>query len=282
MNILVVGADTKGSWAMRGVQLGGEIGARVTVKPNALDWAWAEIVVLVKRAAVRWGAQAQRAGVPVVWDVLDFWAQPEENGLSRDEMIAKVKWIQQQAGVTALIGATRAMAADIGGVYLPHHCRLWLQPAPIRVAAAVVAYEGQRKYLGRWAKALESSCAALGLRFVVNPHDIREADVLVSFREGRWDGWACRQWKSGIKHVNAMVAGRPIVCQASAAWDDFRPVGMFIDNIEALTEALRLSLLPEVREEAYEYACRTAVTYQLSAVALEYADILRQVARRAA
>lgn len=282
MNILMVGADTKGAWKMRGVQLGGAIGARVTVSPEPYDWDWADLVVLVKRAAIRWQAEARRVKVPVVWDVLDFWAQPEDNDKPREVLIEQVRMIQQAAGVRLLIGATKAMASDIGGVYLPHHCRVGLQPAPIREKAAVVAYEGQRKYLGRWAKALEQSCAELGLRFVVNPTDIREADVLVSFRDGQWDGWACRQWKSGIKHVNAIVAGRPMVSQSSAARDELRPFGKVVDTPEDLTEALNMAAVREFRAEVYEYGQKAAGAYQLYPWSLAYGDILEEVTRRAA
>lgn len=282
MNILVVGAEGKGSWQMRGIQLGGAVGARATTRPVQSDWDWADLIVLVKRAAVRWRAEARRARVPVVWDVLDFWAQPDDNGLTREEMIAKVMAVQQTAGVTALIGATRAMAVDIGGVYLPHHCRLGLQPSPTREKAEVVAYEGQRKYLGRWAKALEESCAALGLRFVVNPPDIRSADVLVSFRDGRWDGWACHQWKSGVKHVNAIVAGRPIVSQYSAACRELDARGVVVLRMEDLTDSLRVAALLETRIAAYEYSRTAGCFYQLPAVAREYSDILWKVSRRAA
>lgn len=281
MNILMVGVGS-GSWQMRGVQLGGAIGARVTASPRPSDWAWADLVVLVKRAAMRWQVQARRLTVPVVWDVLDFWAQPEDNHLTRDDMIAKVRAVQQAAGVTALIGATGAMAADIGGVYLPHHCRLGLQPAPIREKAEVVAYEGQRKYLGRWAKALEQSCDALGLRFVVNPPNIRDADVLVSFRDGKWDGWACRRWKSGIKHVNAIVSGRPIVSQPAAARDELRPFGLVIETPAGLTEAISAASARECRADVYEYSLKAAGAYQLYQRSIAYADILEEVARRAA
>lgn len=281
MNTLIVGMG-KGSFQMRGQQLGGAIGARVTASPEQWDWDWADIVVLVKRAAIRWQSEVRRVKVPVVWDVLDFWAQPEENGLTREELIAKVRSIQEAAGVSVLIGATRAMAEDIGGVYLPHHCRLGLAPAPIRGRAEVVGYDGTPKYLGRWRLALVQSCAELGLRFVVNPPDIRDADVLVSFRDGRWDGWVCRQWKSGVKHVNAFVAGRPIVSQLSAACDDVRPFGLVIDRMDKLTEALERAALSHNRAEAYEYSRYAAASYQLPAVALEYAGILRQAARLAA
>lgn len=284
MNILMVGSEGKGSWKMRGIQLGGAIGARVTTAPEPWDWEWADLVVLVKRAAIRWQAEARAVKVPVVWDVLDFWAQPEENDLGRDALIAKVRSIQEAAGVSVLIGATRAMADDIGGIYLPHHCRIGLAPAQIREKAQVVAYEGQRKYLGRWAAGLEQACAALELRFVVNPPDIRAADVLVSFRDGQWDGWACQRWKSGVKHVNALVAGRPIVSQQSSAWSELKTFGAVInaDTTDRLAEALRMAASREIRSEAYECSHKLAQTYQLPNVAREYSEILRLSAKRRA
>lgn len=281
MNILMVGVGS-GSYQMRGIQLGGAIGARVTAAPKPSDWAWADVVVLVKRAAIQWQAQARRLKVPVVWDVLDFWDQPEDNALPREEMIAKVRTIQEAAGVSVLIGATRAMAEDIGGIYLPHHCRVGLAPGQGRERAEVVGYDGTKKYLGRWATALEQSCAALGLRFVVNPPDIRTADVLVSFRDGRWDGWACQQWKSGVKHVNAIVAGRPIVSQLSAACEELQPFGFAIDSMDDLTEVLRSAASRETREQAYEYGRTAGHFYQLRSLGREYADILRKVSRRVA
>lgn len=285
MNILMVGVGS-GSYQMRGIQLGGAIGARVTAAPEPSDWAWADVVVLVKRAAIQWQAQARRLKVPVVWDVLDFWNQPEDNSLAREEMIAKVKAIQEAAGVSVLIGATRAMADDIGGVYLTHHCRLGLSPGQLRDRAEVVGYDGTSKYLGRWRAALEQSCEDLGLRFVVNPPDIRTADVLVSFRDGRWDGWACRRWKSGVKLVNALVAGRPIVSQPSAACDEAcdekRLFGALVETTEGLTEAIGLASSLETRAKSQQYGRATQNAYQLPAVAREYATILQQAARRAA
>jgi hypothetical protein len=267
---------------MRAVQLGGAIGARVTASPEAWDWDWADLVVLVKRAAIRWQAEARRLKVPVVWDVLDFWAQPEDNALPREAMIAKVKAIQEAAGVSVLIGATQAMAEDIGGVYLPHHCRIGLAPAPIRDRAEVVAYEGTPKYLGQWRLALERSCASLGMRFVVNPIDIRHADVLVSFRDGKWDGWACRAWKSGVKQVNALVAGRPVLAQASAAGDEIITTGITFESMSYLSDALATITRWEVREDALQQGLNRGQEYQLPSVARSYAEVLRQSARRAA
>ena len=72
MNLLLVG-NGKGSWTMRGEQLGAALGARVRTTPTAEDWRWADLVILVKRAGAVFARQAHQAQVPIVWDALDFW-----------------------------------------------------------------------------------------------------------------------------------------------------------------------------------------------------------------
>ncbi len=278
MNILMAGGDTKGSWQMRGLQLGKALGARCTSSPSADDWKWADLVVLVKRAAIMWAEQARACGKPVVWDVLDFWAQPEDNQKTREELIAQVRQIQQSCGAGLLIGATRAMAEDIGGVYLPHHSRIGLTPTPPRSKAEVVAYEGNQRYLGAWRQRLDEACASIGLRFVVNPDDLREADVLVSFRDGKWDGWACRQWKSGVKHVNAIASGRPMVCQPSAAREETFPAGCLVTDAEQLTGRLKAVAFGDMREFAYQEHVERASDFTVQAIAKQYLGILQNVA----
>jgi hypothetical protein len=282
MKILVVGGDTKGAWQMRGVQLGRAIGARVTAEPGVSDWAWADVVVLVKRAAMMWQAQAQQCRVPVIWDALDFWAQPEDNAKPREALISDAIRISRSVGASKIICATQAMAADLGGVYLPHHGRAGMTPIPPRTMARVVGYDGTPKYLGRWRAELEATCASLGLTFVVNPPDLHDVDVFVSFRDGRWDGWVCRQWKSGVKHVNALLAGRPIVSQPSAAAHELYQVSETVESQEELTDRLKSVLPLSVREDAYQRGRAMADTYAIDTIARDYLTVLRDVARRAA
>lgn len=281
MKWLFVGVGS-GSWQMRGVQLGAALGARVTSDPTPGDWAWADVVVLVKRAAIKWQQQARRVAVPVVWDVLDFWDQPGQNAVSCADLAARIHEIEKAAGVDLLIGATQRMAADIGGVYLPHHCRIGLAPSPIRKKASVVAYDGTKKYLGSWAKALAGACDMLGLTFVINPTDLGPVDVFVSFRDGRWDGDVCRQWKSGVKYVNAIAAGRPVLTQPSAAFSELPCNGVTAAHQDDLVGALNRLTWEEERQTAYEASLVYAPSFTVDAVAAQYRQILERVARKAA
>lgn len=282
MNLLMVGADGRGSWAMRGVQLGHALGARVALTPSEKDWTWAEAVVLVKRAAFTFQRDVSKLRVPVIWDVLDFWDQPDGNGRTEDDLVEQVKDTAETIRAVKIIGATQTMATAIGGEYVPHHCRIGLTPTPIRTRARVVGYDGQKKYLGKWLTALDAACQKLGLSFVVNPPDLRAVDVLVSFRDGKWDGWACREWKSGVKYVNAICAGRPIVTQPAAAYRELHPAGELVTHPVDLVDSLAYVTRDEMRELAYQDGLDRAASFTVEAIATQYAQMLLRATKAAA
>lgn len=237
MNLLVVGFG-KGSWTMRGEQLGAALGARVTSSPVPADFAWADVVVLVKRAAFRFADGVRRAGKPIVWDALDFWSQPAQNRYAEAQARALLRSQLAIIRPTLTIGATVEMAVAAGGVCLPHHGWIGLRPTPPRDQVATVAYQGGAVYLGAWQPRLEAACARRGWRFVVNPPDLSQADMIVALRDGVWDGWMCREWKSGVKVVNAICAGRPLISQPSAAVRELQPVGCTVETAADLDAAL--------------------------------------------
>lgn len=274
--LLIVGADTKGSWRVRGLQIGAVLGARTTQSPTAQDFRWADVVILVKRALDRWGDVARAYGRPVIWDALDYWLQPEQNGRTEADCVADLR--ARAAGVTTVIGATKAMAQACGGVYIPHHHRPWLVATQPRTRLDVVAYEGTPKYLGAWKAALEQACAVRGLRFVINPPSLTYADVVVALRDGKHDGWACRQWKSGVKYVNAVAAGRPVISQSCAAYDEIQPIGVTVTEPSEIGQALD-SITPAMVKAAYAF---DGHEYDIRAVAARYRAAVSSVLRVAA
>jgi hypothetical protein len=276
MNLLMVGAGS-GSWAMRGQQLGHALGARVTSTPAKADWTWADLVVLVKRYGARYAAAAHAAGVPIVWDALDFWSQPTENTFDEPRARALLQTQLETIRPVLTIGATEAMAAAAGGVYLPHHSWQLLEPMRPQDAVQMVAYEGNPAYLGRWADRLRAACQARKWAFVINPPALWQADILIALRDAQWDGWMCRQWKSGVKLVNAIAAGRPIVTQPSAAVREIdAPVGL-VEDPKDLELTLDEIAQVDVRAYAYELCRRAAPAYRLPAIADRYRAILAAV-----
>lgn len=223
MKILMVGHGA-GSWRMRGEQLGAALGARVVCDPTPADLAWADVAIAVKRAAFQHGPSIRAAGVPLVWDALDFWAQPNQNAYdvpAAKELLARTI---AQVKPDLVIGATMDMADDAGGLYLPHHGYDWPTPV-VRERIQTIGYLGRQDYLGRWAGWIASECAYRGWRFLCNPPpaDFGLIDVLVALRDGTWDGYMCRRWKSGVKVVNAVLAGRPLITQPNAAVEEIDP-----------------------------------------------------------
>lgn len=218
MNILVSGSGSSGSFEIRGRQLGAAIGA--TVIPRALDVAAFDLAVLVKRPPADLVARVHKAGIPLVWDVVDAWPQPEGNGWSFDDAMAWMTGKVRELRPAAIVAATRAMADDLSHfglpvLPLPHHARPGLKRMPMR-PMNVVGYEGGTQHLGSWLPWLESECARRGWRFVVNPASITDCDVLVALREKT--GYAPMNWKSNVKLANAQAAGVPIICAPESGY----------------------------------------------------------------
>ncbi len=277
MNILMVGSG-KGSFEVRGRQLGAALGARVIGAPSDDDLRWADVVVLIKHAGLAWAPLVRRFKKPIVWDALDFWAQPYANGLNEIEAKSLLRAFITDIKPALVIGATEAMARDAGGVCLPHHSRPGLTPAPAREHVEVVGYEGSKKYLGRWAKAVRFECDRRGWQFVINPPDLRACDILVAFRDGQWDGWMCREWKSGVKITNAIACARPIITQYSAAGNELCPSRSVIESTHELADAFdRWSYIVERDNIVRHYAWMPS--YSLQTIADGYRNILEGVVK---
>ncbi len=221
---------------------------------------------------------ARRYGVPIVWDALDFWRQPGDNLMSdvvaRQFLAANIKVIQP----ALTIGATKAMADDSWGQYLPHHSWAGLVPTWPREAVETVAYEGNALYLGAWHDRLEEACQARGWRFVVNPPDLSKVDILVALRHGQWDGWMPRQWKSGVKVSNAIAAGRPLITQKTAAADESGVEAIWtITDGDDLLKAFDQLSDQSVREDVARACDKAASRFTLETIAAQYRTILAGV-----
>lgn len=279
--MLFVGAG-KGAWHVRGIQMAEALGATATCRPTQAQLDAAQVIVLVKHAVGEWAEAAQRTKAVVVWDALDCWAQPAENRRSIASLVEHIRTVQTRFGIRTVIGATQAMASALGGIYLPHHSRPGLSLTPARDRAQVVAYEGNRKYLGAWRMVCEVACARLGLEFVVNPKSLAEADVVVALRDGPWDGDLCRQWKSGVKYVNALSVGRPVITQASSAFDEIGPYGSVIERFDQFEPALAGLLGADLRRHVVSICQPLAKSFTLPRIAQVYRQILEQAVRQAA
>lgn len=213
MKLLVTGrGGATGSWQKRGEELGRAIGA--TVEPNANSVKGYDLAVVVKRPRADLLKRLRTRGVPVVWDVVDAWPQPEGNLWNREQCMAWLRTKVETVRPIAIVAATKAMAKDceefgVSVFHLPHHARPGINRNPVRDRVAVLGYDGWEQYLGRWKTVLERECEQRRWRFVVNPRHLADLDVVVALREQA--GYAVRFWKSNVKLANAQGSGTPCI-----------------------------------------------------------------------
>jgi hypothetical protein len=219
MKVLFTGRGTSGSWQIRGSQLAAALGADAV--PNALDVRAYDLAVVVKRAPPDLLQRIRAAGIPLVWDVVDAWPQPEGSTWNRGRCMEWLRAKVAEIRPAGIVAATRAMAADCAEfglpvLALPHHARPAQERAEHRPALSVVAYEGSERHLGAWRAWFLDECELRKITFAVNPPKLAEADVIVAMREAT--GYAAMHWKSNVKLANAQAAGLPIICAPEAGY----------------------------------------------------------------
>lgn len=240
MKILVTGRGTSGSWKIRGEQLGRAIGA--TVEANAVNVTGYDVVVVVKRPRSDLLQYLRDAKVPIVWDVVDAWPQPVGNDWDRKQCMV---WLKSQIEIirpVAVITSTRAMdfdlledGIDIASICIQHHARPEQAVNPIREKVETVGYEGGN-YLGKWLPFLAQECSIRGWKFIVNPPQLADLDIVVAIREPV--GYAARRWKSNVKLANAQGSGTPIICNRVAGYFENGDGALWADTEAEMHDSL--------------------------------------------
>ncbi len=218
-----VGQPSMGSWRIRAQQLATmrpTWSSRVTLTPD--DILDNDVFVFVKRLERSKMAMLRRLGKVVAYDVLDCWRQPED-GLACDSM-AKIRAYFRDyfrdLPADGVIFPNRTMLEDLGDlvsrpITIYHHFWPGLEPIEVRERVAIVGYEGEASYLGEWRARIESACASIGARFVVNPTDLRSIDVGFSARSGAHGSLLSHRYKSNVKLANFVGACIPCLVHTS-------------------------------------------------------------------
>lgn len=232
MNILVTGRGSSGSWAIRGTQLGGAIGA--TVERNAERAQGFDLAVIVKKIRPEGLMVLRSARVPVVWDIVDAWPQPTGNAWDRTLCMDWLRSEVLRLQPAALVVSTAAMANDCAEfklpvLVLPHHARPGQLLNPVRDRVQIVAYEGAEQYLGKWRALVERECLPLGWKFLIVDvmHQVSrlcDVDIVLGLRDCK--GYAPMHWKSNVKLANAQGSGTPCVMNREQGYLDTAQLGV--------------------------------------------------------
>lgn len=277
MNILVCGAGKAGSWVIRGEQLGTAIGARVDAL--GLKLGTPDLAILVKRARNDVVQRLHATGVPIIWDALDAWRQGCSDDSGRETCM---RWLRDRFEVlrpSSIVAATQAMAEDcaefgVPVLALPHHARAQQALNPILETVRTVAYEGRVEYLGWWQQFMIGECERRGWRFVLNPAQLADVDIVVAVRAER--GYGPTHWKSGVKLANAQGSGTPCILNMEAGYQETASGGeVWANTKEQMVAGLEFLADPAERRSMAGLLLAHAPT--LDAMATKYKAWLHQL-----
>lgn len=288
---LFTSRSSAGAWQVRGEQLAAmRTSWRAVNEPSDADIAGCDLLCVVKRPDMRVIERARAQGKAIVFDIVDSWAQPADglrcNGLEDARALFRRAW--EALGADGYIFPTRRMAQDLGplvrtGVTIYHHHWPQLAPRPVRPCVRTVGYEGA-DYLGPWHARIELACAGRGLRFVANPGDYTELDVVVLVRGGVHGNFLARRYKSNVKLANAYGAGIPALAhvdEMSAHDTDGGDVLFFTDRPGSFERQLdRLCASHALRQSIHERFREQAGRYRVERVAASFEDFFLHVLRQ--
>lgn len=216
MRVLFTSRSSAGAWQIRGEQIAAvRTNWMATNNPSDAEIAACDLLCVVKKPVEDVVARARSMGKPLVYDIVDSWAQPED-GLKHTNLPAArelfgAAWRALDAD--GYIFPTRRMQIDLGGmvmrsVTIYHHYWPQIQRNRLREQVLTIGYEGG-DYLGEWQERIAAACAARGLRFVANPADYSQLDIVVLVRGGEHGSFLARSYKSNVKLANAYGSGTP-------------------------------------------------------------------------
>jgi hypothetical protein len=218
INVCFTSRSSAGAWQIRGQQIAAMRSNWTAInKPTDKDLEQSDLICLVKKPDHSIIERARQMGKPIVFDIVDSWAQPEDglrytNAEKARELFSRA-W--RNINADGYIFPTRSMQEDLGllvekKVTIYHHYWPQIQRNPIRERVAVVGYEGAA-YLGDWLPRIEKACADRGIKFVANPSDYACLDIVILVRGGPHGNFLSRHYKSNVKLANAIGSGTPVL-----------------------------------------------------------------------
>lgn len=216
LRVCFTSRSSAGAWQIRGQQIAAMRSNWTAInQPTDKDLHQADLVCLVKKPDPRVIDRVRQMGKPLVFDIVDSWAQPDDGlkytDASKAHELFAPAW--RRIGADGYIFPTRRMQEDLGAlvrdkITIYHHFWPQIQRNPIRERVAVIGYEGA-DYLGEWRPRIEQACSDRGIRFVANPVNYTDLDIVILARGGAHGNFLSRRYKSNVKLANAMGSGTP-------------------------------------------------------------------------
>lgn len=289
-----IGHGNAGSWQMRGRQIAAALGVPALDYRGGIADIRTRTAIMVKRVPGWVFAELKRRGTYVVWDPVDFWAQPDALVSTKQRREVMAHAIAERLPDEVIV-ANEVMRKDVLSVapsiattIIPHHAdprvRLWRGNAA-RKGACLIGYAGRFEYVQEWAPAILDYCKRRGHLFDFDPVIVPEADVLIGPRCGKWDTLTSRAWKSNVKQANALAQGVPFVSTPHASYEEH---GLLLgatqigDGLDQFLQALDVACDPAYRARVRERCAQEharGFAFSLRSIANAYASLYKDDVR---
>ena len=285
--VAFTGIVRKATWQIRGLQMAccrSNWGAVYEI--NEHDIPGYDAFVIVKRPDLAILSKLKQHSVPIIYDVIDAWAQPADGIATHNVGQARSLFKRKFDGIgpDSAIFANRQMEADLGTLVphsttIYHHSAPWLTVNPIRPEVKTIAYDGEHRWLGPWEQTINRVCDRFGWRFVVNPEQLADVDIVIAVRGGMHDNFLAQSYKSNVKLANAYASGTPCLMQREGI--AYQETGInevrFFSTDEELVAGLEVLRSWEIRSAISAAFIDEAKKYSITEIARQYEHYLAEV-----
>lgn len=223
VRVCFVGVEGAGSFEMRGKQMAAaRLNWHTRRTISRADEEQFDVFCFVKVPQPQVMKRLTRIGKKVVFDIVDSWKQPQDDldCKNRDQARRLFLSAWSEFPSDALLFPNSQMRNDFSDVprqscVLYHHYRPEADFVPVRPQPRILAYEGERRFLGEWELLIQRACSETGWEFHINPSSLSEADVGMSVRGAPYSGFLGTNYKSNVKLANFYGWGLPCLIHDS-------------------------------------------------------------------
>ncbi len=281
LKVCFTSRSSAGAWQIRGQQIAAMRSNWIAInKPSDKDIEQCDLVCIVKKPDPKTIERARKMGKPIVFDIVDSWAQPEDGLKYTDAGQARELFSRAWRAIHAdgYIFPTRRMHEDLGTlvrekITIYHHYWPQIQKNPVREHVCVIGYEGA-DYLGDWLPLIEQACAQRGIQFVANPRNYTDLDIVILARGGEHGNFLARNYKSNVKLANAYGSGTPALVhfkEMSAHDTDCGDVLFFTDQAGSFERQLDTLINSHaLRKTIHENFLRAAPRFHIKNISNQF------------
>ena len=286
-----VSNTSAGSWEIRGKQIAAMRSNWTAInKPDENIIEESDIICVIKKPNFKIIEIARKKNKPVVYDIVDSWQQPDDDGvcLNKKQAISLFSKKWDEINADGYIFPTKNMENILGNLTqfnttIYHHYWPQIKINPIRKVVKKVGYEGVG-FLGEWEQIFDQICKKKGIEFIINPKEFKDMDIVVLARGSVYGSYLARNFKSNVKLANAMGSGTPALIhytEMSAHDTDKGDSLFFTDDPKSLERQLdRLIRSYDLRKLIHKNFIKESINFSIETISDQFEVFFKEVLHR--